>query len=341
MIDRSPSQRPRAGAAFAAAMKRDRAAETAWERTQSKLRAVAEFLQSAEVTEADAAYWRAWQELTDAMRDALLASGDELAAQGFVPPESIEEWEHLARIVEMPFEAIRAGTLTGREIHACALAWADRQRMKADLAAGGRIKKATARRLRKPNVRAWTQDDLDKAIAEYKAQRAATYRDLVDGVRRNQRGAKKAARDVYGRNAVARALGVKSPSMVSRSLVWHQLAKELGLELYREKKSKGMRHTKQTGRIGLAIALEQKSVEAAKAAEEAESEDTPADTMEVDAARQETIRQINRLARAGKNPRTRAENEQAAEDLLKKLQRGEITDDEARQVVELTLNPGN
>jgi hypothetical protein len=198
--------------------------------------------------------------------------------------------------------------------------------------AGDKGKKAA-----KVETRAWTQEDLDKAIAEYKAQRAAAYKELVDGVKKNLPAAKKAAKRIYGRNAIARALGVKSPSMVSRSPDWIQIAEELGLELARKRKLRGTRHTRQASKIGLDIAVEQKSEEASEADEGAES--APAESTLESAERAETIRQINRLARAEKTPQTRKENERAAEELLKKLQRDEISDDEARQIVELTLNP--
>lgn len=56
-------------------------------------------------------------------------SAQELSAQFFDPPRSIEEWEHLAHIVEMPLSKIASGDFTAREVHACALAWADRKKI--------------------------------------------------------------------------------------------------------------------------------------------------------------------------------------------------------------------
>lgn len=56
------------------------------------------------------------------------------------------------------------------------------------------------------------------------------------------------------------------------------------------------------------------------------------------AERQETIRQIDRLASAGKTARDKADNQKAADDLIQRLQREECTDDQTRQVVEMALN---
>ena len=125
----------RAGAAFTAMMESDPQAKAAWERSHAKLRAFGEVMQSSGGEGDEADYWQRLQELTEAIREGLRASGDQLAAQGFAPPKTIEDWEHLARIVEIPLETIRSGDLTCREIHACALAWADRQKLRGQFAA--------------------------------------------------------------------------------------------------------------------------------------------------------------------------------------------------------------
>jgi hypothetical protein len=123
-----------AGAAFLSAMELDPNAKAAWEQTRAKLQAYAKALHTANEGSADELR-RKLEDMAEAMREGLRASGDELAAQGFTPPATIEDWEHLARIVEIPLETIRTGNLTAREIHACALAWADRQKIKAKLTA--------------------------------------------------------------------------------------------------------------------------------------------------------------------------------------------------------------
>jgi len=135
----SKSDSIKAGAAFMAAMESDPKNKAAWERTRAKMqafgKAIREAMNNPEYLAAQEAERHKWQDLADAIRANVEAAGDELAAQHFTRPESIENWIHLARIVEIPDETIRTGNLTAREIHACALAWADRQTIKAKLSA--------------------------------------------------------------------------------------------------------------------------------------------------------------------------------------------------------------
>jgi hypothetical protein len=77
------------------------------------------------------------QELGNEFTDALQHADDALSARCLPRPHTIEDWERLARIVEIPPADI--GMLTAREIHETALAWADRQSIKAQLAARARI----------------------------------------------------------------------------------------------------------------------------------------------------------------------------------------------------------
>lgn len=135
----SPSHGIRAGEAFRQAMESDPEAWAGWERARARLQALATAMQalmdSPEYKAAQAAERRQWQALADAICETLQAAGDELAGRHFARPETIDDWEHLARIVEIPAETIRTGNLTAREIFACALAWSDRQTIKAKLAA--------------------------------------------------------------------------------------------------------------------------------------------------------------------------------------------------------------
>lgn len=139
--------RIKAGAAFKAMMESDPKTKAAWERARAKLQAFGKALQEAmnspEYRAAQVAERRKWQDLADAIRERVQAAGDSLAAQHLPRPDSIEDWEHLARIVEIPDETIRSGKLTAREIHAWALAWADRQKIKAKLAASANAPTST------------------------------------------------------------------------------------------------------------------------------------------------------------------------------------------------------
>ncbi|MCL2649067.1 MAG: hypothetical protein FWD61_19055 [Phycisphaerales bacterium] len=185
----------------------------------------------------------------------------------------------------------------------------------------------------KSELQSWTQTDLDNAIRQYKAERAGAYADLCEAVRKGSAAAKKRAKEVYGRNAIARALGVKSKAMVSKSQAWLAIAGELNFPLNRSRRTQGTRHTQRTGKIGHDIAVEEKS-----ATPEAGADNAPAEQRLEAVERQETIRRINKLARSGKTAKKRAENEEAADDITQKLQCGEYTDDQARELVDIVLN---
>lgn len=58
----------------------------------------------------------------------------------FWSPQTWGDWEHLARVVEIPLEMIRRGKLTQAEILAAARAWYDRQRIQAQLLAEAQLK---------------------------------------------------------------------------------------------------------------------------------------------------------------------------------------------------------
>jgi hypothetical protein len=156
-------------------------------------------------------------------------------------------------------------------------------------------------------LRSWTQSDLDDAIRKYKAERASIYADLVEGVRKKRPGAIKSARKVFGRNAIARALGVKARAMVTYSEEWQSIAHELRLAPAKANR----KPPTASDRIGLDIAVEQQA--------EAEGDQTSLEVIH-----KETIR----LARQWLP-------EEAANSLVDSLERGEITDDQARETIEL------
>jgi hypothetical protein len=156
-----------------------------------------------------------------------------------------------------------------------------------------------------PERRSWTQADLDAAIREYKAARAVEYRKLVEGVRRKLPGAIASARRMFGRNVVVRALSVKSPAMVSKSVAWRQIADELGLC---ERRARGRVTTK---KVGLEIGVEVRSVKTSS---------SQLDQL----VHQETLDQIDLFLPPD-----------AAADARDKLSRGEMTDEQARELVNL------
>jgi hypothetical protein len=219
------------------------------------------------------------------------------------------------------------------EVDELAISW-EKVRDHFGLDAEGRKNGASARTKDKANRRSWTQTVLDDAIYEYKAKRAKSYDGLVAAVKAGKAGAKKKAQKLYGRNAIARALGVKSRSMVSKSRAWVAIAKELGFELQRHRAS-GTRRTVKPGRIGLNMADEEQSQSPIGGAD-----NVPADVQMETTERQETIRQINRLVTSAKNQNDKERRMQDADAIFKKLQQDEITDEDARAIVDLTLNLG-
>lgn len=128
------SERSGAGAAFEQSIDVDPVAREAWERASSHLQTFARILGSV-CQELEDDRDQAIRELTDAVREALQVTDRELEASGFEAPCTLEDWEHLAHIAEMPFDTIRSGHFTLADVRTVALAWADRQRMKAKLAA--------------------------------------------------------------------------------------------------------------------------------------------------------------------------------------------------------------
>jgi hypothetical protein len=160
----------------------------------------------------------------------------------------------------------------------------------------------------KTKLRSWTQEDLDAAIREYKAHRAGSYKDLVEGVRQGRAGATKSARKLFGRNAIARALGVRAKAMVTKSEAWQEIARELKLS----RVPAGHRRLNKSKRVGSDIGLEQ----------QAREQDDP--TAEA-AMRREAI------ALARENLPVRV-----AEPIIERLERGDITVQAAYELIGLT-----
>jgi hypothetical protein len=155
------------------------------------------------------------------------------------------------------------------------------------------------------STRSWTQPDLNAAIIEYKSKRASTYQDLVAGVQAGRPGAKKSAQKMFGRNAISRELGVKAKAMVSKSPEWLAIAEELRLSHGKD------RNNRKLAKVGLDIAIEARVADASQ-------------TVLDISIQNETIRLIRAsLPKAD------------AAAIIEKLQCGEITDDQARMLVDV------
>ncbi len=175
----------------------------------------------------------------------------------------------------------------------------------------------------------WTQPELDEAIRKYGEEKG--YAEMRNAANRGGAAgekAKKAAIPIFGRNAVARALGVKSRDMVSKSLVWRAMAEELSLI-----QAKDVRRALAGGKVGYDVAIEEKSTHPDEGADNSSAESS----LER-AEREETLRQIRELACAGKTPEEKAQNREAAEAIEGHLNRDEMTDDQARECAQMSMN---
>lgn len=176
--------------------------------------------------------------------------------------------------------------------------------------------------------RSWRQDALDGEIARYREKHAAAYRDLLKAVKQGRPGAWEEAQRLFGRNAIAGALKVKAPAMVSKSREWIEMKEDFGFE-----PQQGKTGTAKPSKIGHDIAVERKS-----AAPEPGAENAPAEAPIERAERQETLRRIDLLAESGRTTEEKATRQKTAEDLRRMLESGECTDDRARKIVVIALD---
>lgn len=216
-----PAKRPRAGEAFMRAVERDPAARTALGRVQHRLRAIIEAFQSPDFRrELERSRWAqqaAMAQFAEQIRQVLNASGQDLAALELPAPTTLEEWEHLARVVEMPFETVRSGDYTLRDVYVMALAWVDRQailRMRGpanasqdpDAGAPARVSAEIAGP--KPKHRGeWPVTRTQPEVARYVSERQAQYNDLVPRCLAKEPLAKERFRGIFGPTAIAEAIG--------------------------------------------------------------------------------------------------------------------------------------
>ena len=182
-----------------------------------------------------------------------------------------------------------------------------------------------------PPKRSWTQLDLDDAIREYKAKRSASFQQfisLLDNPKTpasQKKNIRKEALAMFGRNAIAKALGVKSAKMVSQSQPWVAIAETLGLQLKRDQIGK----TSGVGKkIGLDIAVEEASANVSP-----DSDHAPADVQMIQDEQRQTYKKIERFKNSGISDCVAM-----ADSLRQKYDEGEISDEQVRQTVEMLLN---
>ncbi|MFG0242999.1 MAG: hypothetical protein ACF8R9_09455 [Phycisphaerales bacterium JB054] len=177
--------RPRAGIAFIDAVAGDPAAEAALDRAREALRrfsATAGFANySCEVVaevvrvlttalgEAEAEKAEALRLMADLIRGALDDANAQLRERGFDPPgRDLAAWERLARIVER-----EPSSMTLAEIFDWAIAWSDREQLRARIAASNaRVVKTGGPRLQKEALAVallvqhpeWTNSQIAEAV---------------------------------------------------------------------------------------------------------------------------------------------------------------------------------
>ncbi len=166
------------------------------------------------------------------------------------------------------------------------------------------------KRKRDPELRSWTQPELDAEIEQYKARRSSNYHELIDRVNRGDKGAKKAAKDMFSRNAIGKALRVKEGSyrMVGNSPAWHVIADALRLPRKREPVTRGKEKT------GFDVAIEEKA-------------EGNGDLVSQDVILRETIRKIEDSKLPVK----------MADSLKNDLILGEITADQAEEILAASI----
>lgn len=158
-----------------------------------------------------------------------------------------------------------------------------------------------------PPLRSWVQSELDAAIYKYKADRATIYNSLRQAIDADLKGAVESARQTFGRNAVATALGVKARAMVSKSPAWREIADALRLN------GDGLRRLNHANKTGFSIAESRK----------VGSTDPTADEVE----RRDAIRFVRRKLKG-----------ERADAIVSALESGDISPDGVEEMVEMILN---
>ena len=182
--------------------------------------------------------------------------------------------------------------------------------------------------------RSWTSEELNEAIRDYRAKRASTIQQFTSVLENpnastsQKNRIRQNARKLFGRNAIARALGVKSPRMVGESSAWKALAGML--QLPRKKDDPTRQSNQQTGHTNTPdIPATPRS---AQKPYEADDASVCAEAIEMQQERKQTHKSIRKLATSG----GRANRDQA-ESLLDAYDRGEMTDEQVRQTVDMLL----
>jgi hypothetical protein len=182
--------------------------------------------------------------------------------------------------------------------------------------------------------RSWTAVELNEAIREYRAKRASTIEHFVsilenpNATTSQKNRVRQNARKLFGRNAIARVLGVKSPRMVGESSAWKALAGML--QLPRKKDDPTRRSNQQTDHTDAPdIPATPRSAQKPYEADEAS---ISADVLEMQQERDQTLKSIRKLATSGGNG-----TREQAKSILDAYNNDEMTDEQVRQTVAMLL----
>jgi hypothetical protein len=159
-----------------------------------------------------------------------------------------------------------------------------------------------------PKKRSYTQATFDAEFGAYTKLKRSILgklrKRLNDGD--DSKAVKRDAERAFGRNVVCKKLGVKGPAMVTRSKPWQRIAAEFGLN---KKAPDGSRTLRSPRAVGGSTSVEHL---------------TDGDTPQEQAIRNETISLVKRRL----PPRD-------ADAVIDKLNLGDMTDSEARELVEI------
>ena len=183
------------------------------------------------------------------------------------------------------------------------------------------------RSLNTPSKPSWTRKKATKSITGYFEARKQDYDRLRERIHAGDQGAIREARKLFGRNAIVRALGIRSPKMVSDSTAWRRRARELRLMTNGPVAAAAPPFKK----IGQEIAEEQAGLAYAE-------QHDPAAIAER-SEREETLRRIREFADGLPDTARGKQLKVEVEAIFHKYDAGEMTDEQARRNVDLLREP--
>ncbi|MEN6384827.1 MAG: hypothetical protein ABFD79_06480 [Phycisphaerales bacterium] len=150
-------------------------------------------------------------------------------------PKTPEEWQTLAARAGLSADFVLKGQWMPEDILPVLEGYLQRLKDQKPQSHILQIKSNSRSKLKGVPKRSWTSAELEKAIRDYIAKRGSDLSELtsIQESKLTSRHQKTLARcngmKIFGRNAIARALGVKSPRMVGETSAWRSVAAILKL----------------------------------------------------------------------------------------------------------------